>query len=237
MRRICFTIAAVLLTAFTASAQDVGYARVRPTVGPAAVVAPSPTGGIVEAPIVRKEVETVAPMNPVAAAASGRAASSELAFGGGCGSPGCQGVITERGSRSFGSRACGCGSNAGEGLFSRLTSSLSTGLDRFRGHGRGNRDDNYGFNPIFRKLIWWHPCCNAAEKPRVLGRFGGVWGANPAGLAMLRGGAGCDQGGGYPAVPGVGYPGTPGGQMPGTLVFPQHPYVRSPRDFFMQDVR
>jgi hypothetical protein len=32
---------------------------------------------------------------------------------------------------------------------------------------------------------------------------------------------------------GPGYPGTPAAQMPGTLVFPQHPYVRSPRDFFM----
>jgi hypothetical protein len=37
--------------------------------------------------------------------------------------------------------------------------------------------------------------------------------------------------------PGIGYPGTPGAGMPGTLVFPHHQYVRSPRDFFMQDPR
>ena len=34
-------------------------------------------------------------------------------------------------------------------------------------------------------------------------------------------------------VPGYPQPGQPGMGMPGTLVFPQHPFVRSPRDFFM----
>lgn len=34
-------------------------------------------------------------------------------------------------------------------------------------------------------------------------------------------------------IPGYPQPGQPGAGMPGTLVFPQHPFARSPRDFFM----
>ena len=34
---------------------------------------------------------------------------------------------------------------------------------------------------------------------------------------------------------GAGYGGLPADQMPGTLVFPNHPYARSPRDFFMYE--
>jgi hypothetical protein len=92
----------------------------------------------------------------------------------------------------------------------------------------------FGILPFFRKLAFWNKDCSCAEKPRVLGPFGGLLGGNAAGRALLTG-RGCG-----PVGPGAGsgyYPPTPGGQMPGTLVFPNHPYVRSPRDFFMQDVR
>jgi hypothetical protein len=36
-------------------------------------------------------------------------------------------------------------------------------------------------------------------------------------------------------VPGYPQPGQPGMGMPGTLAFPNHPFARSPRDFFMYE--
>ena len=36
-------------------------------------------------------------------------------------------------------------------------------------------------------------------------------------------------------VPGYPQMGQPGAGMPGTLVFPNHPFARSPRDFFMTE--
>ena len=36
-------------------------------------------------------------------------------------------------------------------------------------------------------------------------------------------------------VPGYPQQGQPGAGMPGTLVFPNHPFARSPRDFFMTE--
>ncbi len=36
-------------------------------------------------------------------------------------------------------------------------------------------------------------------------------------------------------VPGYPQQGQPGAGMPGTLVFPNHPFARSPRDFFMYE--
>lgn len=63
----------------------------------------------------------------------------------------------------------------------------------------------YGWNPALKKWLWW--------KKDACG---------PTGC-----GAGYSHGGGYGGSGGY------GGQPQGTLVFPQHPYVRSPRDFFM----
>jgi hypothetical protein len=67
---------------------------------------------------------------------------------------------------------------------------------------------------------------------------GGMYGLNPSLRKAFRTGgcgygcAGCAGGPG-----GYGYgPSYPGGQMmQGTLVFPNHPFVRSPRDFFMYE--
>jgi hypothetical protein len=69
--------------------------------------------------------------------------------------------------------------------------------------------DRYGWHPIFRKLLWWQrdECGNRGWK-----------------------------GGKHVVAPPYGVYGNPAG-MPGTLVFPNHHYNRSPRDFFMLDVR
>jgi hypothetical protein len=83
----------------------------------------------------------------------------------------------------------------------------------------------YGTNPLLKRLMWWKkddgdPCGKGGRLkdklhgPR-LGRHGCCGDGTPP--------------------PGIGYPGTPGAQMPGTLVFPNHPYMRSPRDFFMYE--
>jgi hypothetical protein len=65
---------------------------------------------------------------------------------------------------------------------------------------------------------------------------GGMYGLNPALRKGFRTG-GCNTCGGAGGVGGYGYPG-PYQQPPvmqGTLVFPNHPYMRSPRDFFMYE--
>ena len=71
-------------------------------------------------------------------------------------------------------------------------------------------ESRYGVLPWLRKGFFWKP------------------------------GAGGCAGCGVPAQPGAGVPGypqqgQPGAGMPGTLVFPQHPFARSPRDFFMYE--
>lgn len=78
----------------------------------------------------------------------------------------------------------------------------------------GRCDEKYGWNPLL--------------KLRSL--FGGKKACGHCGAGGPRGGYGD-----FAPPPGIGYPGTPGSQMPGTLVFPNHPYSRSPRDFFMYE--
>lgn len=81
----------------------------------------------------------------------------------------------------------------------------------------------YGWNPLLKWRSWFgKKGCDACDHGPRLGRHG-------------LGGHGHGGDGGYGNAPGVGYPGTPGSQMPGTLVFPNHPYARSPRDFFMYE--
>lgn len=103
--------------------------------------------------------------------------------------------------------------------------------------------DKYGLNPILRRVVWWKKnfggCANC-----------GPQGGAPVGNPMPYGGM--PYGGGMPGMPGggmpyggmpgmmggagmPGMPGMPGGGMPGTLVFPNHPYSRSPRDYFMAE--
>ncbi|VTR96758.1 hypothetical protein [Tuwongella immobilis] len=77
-------------------------------------------------------------------------------------------------------------------------------------HDIGQTGSPYGSAPFFRKLFsfsWKKSGCSTCSDCE-----GGV----PAGYGMGRG---------------------PVGPMPGqgTLVFPNHPFARSPRDFFMED--
>jgi hypothetical protein len=73
-------------------------------------------------------------------------------------------------------------------------------------------ESKYGLLPWLGKNVWWRQNAGAC--------------------------AGCGaQGGMLPPVgqgiPGYPQQGQPGMGMPGTLVFPNHPFTRSPRDFFM----
>jgi hypothetical protein len=82
-------------------------------------------------------------------------------------------------------------------------------------HGR------FGWNPLLGRLFGRKKAadnCDACGKVRLRDRLHGPR---------------CNDCGPGTPPPGIGYPGTPGAQMPGTLVFPNHPYMRSPRDFFM----
>jgi len=76
------------------------------------------------------------------------------------------------------------------------------------------RDPRVGLHPLLSKLLWWKkPTCKKCGRlfgPRLNSGFG--------------------HGHGHGA--GDGFNPYPNG-VPGTLVFPQHPFVRSPRDFWM----
>lgn len=65
---------------------------------------------------------------------------------------------------------------------------------------------HYGWNPVLKKILWWKKsddCSTGNCGPRA-----GCAGGNCA-------------------------PGGPPGITGGTLVFPTHPFARSPRDYFM----
>lgn len=76
----------------------------------------------------------------------------------------------------------------------------------------------YGLLPFIRRLAFWKKddCGDDCGRGKIIG------GRAPASAWETP----------LPP-PGIGYPGTPGHAMPGTLVFPNHPYSRSPRDFFL----
>jgi hypothetical protein len=86
--------------------------------------------------------------------------------------------------------------------------------------GYAHHDSRYGWNPLFRKLAFWKRdnACGTSGGG-LFSRLRGLCGANAAGA-----GAGAEF---NPYPNGV----------PGTLVFPNHYYARSPRDFFMMDGR
>ena len=90
-----------------------------------------------------------------------------------------------------------------------------------------NTEDWYGLHPLLRKGLFWKKDtgCKTCGKGGGCGKGGcGPGGYGPYGAGMWNG------------QPGVGMPGTPGAAMPGTLVFPNHWYARSPRDYFMMDL-
>jgi len=203
MKRFWFTVAAVVVGLSAISAQDYGQARVRQTGAPIVPLQLEDDRTVSASSI---EPASIAPMS-----AQDYAAPTASA---GCGGGGCDAATS--------------GPVASGRFLSRLRPTV--GIHR---PACSDSEGKYGLHPVFKKLLWWRKDCECAQKPRVLGRFGGLLGANSAGLAMARGVP--EQG--PPPPPGIGYPGTPGAGMPGTLVFPHHSFVRSPRDFFMQDVK
>ena len=90
--------------------------------------------------------------------------------------------------------------------------------------GYASHDSRFGWNPLFRKLAFWKQSNGC-----------GTCGSNGL-FSRLRGlchGGGCGNSG-YGQAPAFNpYP----NGVPGTLVFPNHWYTRSPRDFFMLDAR
>lgn len=69
--------------------------------------------------------------------------------------------------------------------------------------GPGNTAGQYGWNPIVKRIMFWKKKDD------------------------------CNTCGKDKCGPGGCAPQAPAGAMPGTLVFPTHPFNRSPRDFFM----
>lgn len=82
----------------------------------------------------------------------------------------------------------------------------------------GVAPDKYGLNPRLKKLF----------------RLGGPGMPAQVPPSYYYPMMGYGQGG--PAYNPTGYPPGAYGQAQGTLVFPHHPFVRSPRDYFMYDV-
>lgn len=95
------------------------------------------------------------------------------------------------------------------------------------GCGFAHHDSRFGWNPLLRKLAFWkrdNGCGTCGDRGGLLARLRGL---SPFGGGCGAGGCGGNAPAFNPYPNGV----------PGTLVFPQHPYVRSPRDFFMLDAR
>jgi hypothetical protein len=107
-----------------------------------------------------------------------------------------------------------------------------SGMEERAGPYGPHAKDKYGLHPWLRKLAFWKkggaggcPECETPvgsyhDIPRAAYAPGGQFGPGGPGLG---------------GPPGAALPGTPAQQMPGTLVFPTHPLVRSPRDFFMYE--
>jgi len=92
-----------------------------------------------------------------------------------------------------------------------------------------NTAGRFGLLPAFQRVVWW-----GKKEPAGCsgpGCGGGVRTPHVGGYAPPMGGQN-GPGMGYPG-PGSGYPGPGMGQPQGTLVFPNHQFSRSPRDFFM----
>ena len=105
------------------------------------------------------------------------------------------------------------------------------------------QQERYGLLPMLRRVVWWKPADPApapvpGQVPHhpttgyVPGMSGpGMCQPGMGGPGMY--GAGMAPGMGGPGMYGAGMygPGMMGPQ--GTLVFPHHPFARSPRDYFM----
>jgi hypothetical protein len=79
----------------------------------------------------------------------------------------------------------------------------------------GHADNGCGWSPRIKHLF--------AHAPHLGGDGCGKHGLGHGGLGLGAGAGSADPGHGIART------------QPGTVVFPQHPFVRSPRDFFMMD--
>ena len=82
---------------------------------------------------------------------------------------------------------------------------------------KSERAKKFGLNPLFTRLMFWkkdNDCGTCGVKGKLRGLFGNCGGCGKC--------ADCAGGGFNPYPNGV----------PGTLVFPQNPYIRSPRDWY-----
>ena len=84
--------------------------------------------------------------------------------------------------------------------------------------------DRYGMLPGLRKLFSLNKGCSTCGEGHGSHRGG-----------CPNGGCGPFGHGSYGGAPGYGHGVNPYAAQQGTLVFPHHPYVRSPRDFFMYE--
>lgn len=115
--------------------------------------------------------------------------------------------------------------------------------DTFFGAGGlppGRGPDVYGWNPAIKKVLYRLPGLGLHGKGCPSGCYDPATGqpCNPLRNPANWPAAGYGVGG--PAYNPAGFPsgayGPNGPVMQGTLVFPHHPFIRSPRDFFMVDV-
>ncbi|OWK46886.1 hypothetical protein [Fimbriiglobus ruber] len=98
-----------------------------------------------------------------------------------------------------------------------------------------NGSGKYGLLPALHECLWGKKASGTCG-PNGCGAGGaayGVAGCGPRGS----GAAGCGPNGCGPQGPGASPYGPYGPQVPGTLVFPNSPYTRGPRDFFMWDAK
>ena len=94
------------------------------------------------------------------------------------------------------------------------------------GHGLGLKGHSHGWHPLFSKFGGGHGLFG-------FGLAGGKFGALFSNHGHLFGDGHGGFGGGAQELPVV----DPRGGNAGQLVFPQHPFVRGPRDYFMYEDR
>ncbi len=119
------------------------------------------------------------------------------------------GPIAGRATGDCGGGGCGTAAAPLKGLF---------GTD---GCAECERNKRFGLHPLLQRLAFWKKD-NQCGTCGLRGKFG-LGGKDGCGGGGCLGGNCAGQGSGFNPYP---------NGVPGTLVFPQHPYVRSPRDWY-----
>jgi hypothetical protein len=93
------------------------------------------------------------------------------------------------------------------------------------------QQERYGLLPMLRRVVWWKPAAPTPPNGHMMGP-----GPQHPTTGYVPGMYHPGMGGPGMYGPGMGGPGMYGpgmGGPQGTLVFPHHPFARSPRDYFM----